>query len=81
MRSIFRLFSRDLDRACPGFTANEGMFTRLPFTVKWPWRTSCRASARVSAKPMRKTTLSSRSSSSWSSVSPVLPLARAARWK
>ena len=34
-----------------------------PFTAKWPWQTSWRAWAREVAKPIRNTTLSSRSSS------------------
>ena len=56
------------------------MFTFRPFTWKWPWRTSCRASFRVSAKPRRNTTLSRRSSSVWRRFSPVLPFAAAASW-
>src|SRR5437764_271272 len=34
------------------------MFTRRPFTWKWPWRTSWRACARDAAKPRRYTTIS-----------------------
>ena len=36
-----------------GRTRYDGMLTFLPLTVKWPWRTSWRASAWSEAKPMR----------------------------
>ena len=35
----------------PGLTENDGMSTFLPFTVKWPCRTSWRACGRDVAKP------------------------------
>ena len=54
------------------------MFTGLPLTAIDLWLTSWRASARVAAKPMRYTTLSSRHSSSFSRFSPVAPALRAA---
>ena len=38
------------------------MSTFLPSTRKWPWRTSCRASAREVANPIRYTMLSRRCS-------------------
>src|SRR5260370_30836211 len=64
----------------PAFTWNEAMVTGFSFTVIALWLTSWRASARVEAKPMRYTTLSSRHSSSFSRFSPVAPLRRAAFW-
>ena len=48
-------------------------FTPRPFTSTWPCDTSWRAALRVLARPSRKTTLSSRVSSNWRSVSPVTP--------
>ena len=35
-----------------GFTWKLGMFTRRPFTWKWPWRMSC-GPAPEAAKPRR----------------------------
>ncbi len=52
----------------------EGIVTRLPFTVTWPWRTHWRDWLRLDANPARNTTLSSRSSSIRSRFSPVMPL-------
>ena len=54
-------------------TTYDGIVTRLPFTDTWPWRTNWRAWLRLDAKPVRNTTLSSRSSSRRSRFSPVMP--------
>ena len=54
------------------------MFTFLPFTTKWPWRTTCRLSRRVGANPSLYTTLSSLRSSRISRLSPVFPFIRSA---
>src|SRR5471030_3557318 len=63
------------------FMEYDGISTFLPFTRKCPWRTSCRACGRDVARPRRYTTLSSRRSSSCSSVSPVMPRVRSAASK
>ena len=55
------------------------MLALRPLTVKCPWRTSWRASARDVAKPSRYTTLSRRRSSSTSRFSPVRPFMCSAR--
>src|SRR6187401_2985974 len=55
------------------------MSTRRPFTVQWPWLTSCLAWRREAAKPSRTRTLSRRHSSSRSRFSPVTPCWRLAR--
>ena len=78
MRAIFRDFSRTSTFA-PGFSTIEGVMALRPSTVKWPCFTSCRASAREVAKPMRKTTLSRRRSSRISRFSPARPFMRVAR--
>ena len=57
----------------PARTWYEGMSTRRPLTVQWPWRTSCRAWRREAAKPSRTRTLSRRRSSRRSRFSPVTP--------
>src|SRR5215469_8024131 len=77
MRSCLRDFSRTCTMS-PGFTWKEAMVTGCSFTVIALWLTSWRASARVAAKPMRYTTLSSRHSRSRSRFSPVAPALRAA---
>src|SRR5574342_501089 len=55
------------------------MLTICSLTLMPRWPTSWRASARVAAKPMRYTTLSSRASSMRSRFSRLAPLRRAAR--
>jgi hypothetical protein len=59
MRTISREPWRSITTS-PARRSIDGMLALRPFTVKWPWRTSWRASARDVAKPSRYTTLSSR---------------------
>ncbi len=56
---------------CSGFTRALGTFSRLPSSSTWPWLTSWRAWRVVSAKPSRRTTVSSRVSSERIISSPV----------
>src|SRR5712691_798765 len=63
MRATWRLRSRTVI-VSPGRTRYDGTSTFRPLTRKWPCRTSCRASAREVAKPIRYTMLSSLRSSS-----------------
>ena len=76
--ATLRLFSRT-STTSPTRTRYDGMSMREPLMVKWPCRTSCRASAWLAAMPMRTATLSRRRSSSCSRFSPVTPFMREAR--
>src|SRR6185437_6507643 len=58
----------------PGRITYDGTLTFLPLTITALCETSWRACARVTAKPMRYTTLSRRASSRRNRFSPVLPL-------
>jgi hypothetical protein len=71
--SLTPTFSRSLGlraTTSPGLTAKDGMLTVLPATFTCPCKTSWRAVLSEVAMPMRRTTLSSRSSSARSRKSP-----------
>src|SRR5690606_4953762 len=71
-RSCFCAFS-DSEIVSPALTWYDGRLTGLPLTSTPRCETSWRADGRVTAKPMRYTTLSRRVSSSCRRFSPVLP--------
>ena len=63
----------DLDPVA-GLSWYDGMLVGRPLTAKWPWVDELAGGgARLVAKPIRKTALSSRSSSIRSRFSPVTP--------
>src|SRR4028118_423280 len=80
MGSRPRLFSLTV-RTSPGFRSAEGILCLRPLRRKWPWTTSWRAWGRLLAKPIRKTTLSIRSSICLSRLSRETPCLPAAAWE